>query len=98
MQMPVINAMTTPNAYPESSRRSECQVLSNSSARSLTMLCKTPAGLGKYGSGNQRKPDVMTSHKHNNKTAAARMGHICVIQRRRPSQNDCTAAVAKNEP
>src|ERR1043165_6308031 len=71
MQTPLISPAITPSAYPVSNRTSECHVLSKSSARSLTMLCSTVAGLGKYGSGSQsgRNPAVMISHAHNSSTA-----------------------------
>src|ERR1043165_2445973 len=67
MQTPVTSAMETPSAYPEKSSNSECQVLSNNNPRSLIMLSKTLAGLGKYGTGNQRNPAVITSQPPNNK-------------------------------
>src|SRR5437762_11225053 len=47
MQMPLIRATATPRAYPARRSASECQVLSNRSARSFSRLCNTAAGLGK---------------------------------------------------
>ena len=40
------------------------------------MLCKTAAGLGKYGSGNQCQPAVMSSHAQRSNTAAVNNGRI----------------------
>src|SRR5438128_2130082 len=73
MQTPLVRPITTPILYPARSRNNECQVLSNNRLRSLTKLRRTAAGPGKYGSGSNRKPRVMTSHTANNRIAAVKI-------------------------
>src|SRR5438477_7252676 len=97
MQTPLTRATATPRAYPASKSLRECQVLSNNRPRSLIRLCSTPAGLGKYGKGSKRKPEVITSHRHISKTAAAIIGHMCRSQRFRGGQKGCTTAAARAE-
>src|SRR4051794_33805920 len=92
MQMPLINPAITPSAYPPSNRTSECQVLSNKRARSLIRLWKTPAGLGKYGSGSNRKPEVINSQAHNVRRATAKIGPACRIRRLKAGNHNCAIA------
>ena len=73
MHSPVINPAMTPSAYPLSRRTSECQVLSNSNARSLMRLWKTLAGPGKYGNGSNLTPEVTISHRQSSNAAAVKM-------------------------
>src|SRR5256714_8796638 len=92
MQMPLISPAITPRAYPPSNRTSECQVLSNKSARSLIKLWKTAAGPGKYGSGSQRNPDVITSQAHNVRSAAAKIGPIWRMRLLKAGNQSCATA------
>src|SRR6266480_3502287 len=89
MHNPVINPAITPSAYPLRSRMSECQVLSNSSMRSLRRLCRTLAGPGKYGSGSNLTPEVMISHRQSSNAAAVRIGCRFWRNRRKRGQEIC---------
>src|SRR6185503_16572955 len=40
--------------------------------------------------GSHRNPAVIISQTQSNEIAAAMIGHICAIQRRKPGQNGCT--------
>src|SRR5207249_3953642 len=87
IQTPVTKATATPSAYPARRSLREFQALSNKRARSSIRLCSTPAGPGKYGNGNNRNPEVITSQKHASETAAAIIVPMCRIHRRRCDEN-----------
>jgi hypothetical protein len=59
----------------------------------LIKLCKTPAGLGKYGIGSRRKPEVITSQPQTNKTATVKIGRIWRIRARKRAQPFWVTAV-----
>ena len=68
-------------------------MLSNSSMRSVMRLCRTLAGLGKYGSGSNRTPEVMISQRQSSNAAAVRIGCRFWRNRRRRGQTICAGAV-----
>jgi hypothetical protein len=65
-----------------------------SNARSFTMLCRTPAGLGKYGSGSHPKPAVIASQAVSNRTAAVKSGRTRHIAARARVDRRCTIAAS----
>src|SRR6266478_1832313 len=92
MHTPLTSPTITPSVYPLKSKTSECQVLSSKSARSLIKLRKTAAGPGKYGSGSNRKPDVIRSQTPIDRIAAVKIGHMCRIHWRNAGQKLCVNA------
>src|SRR5215216_1233246 len=70
------------------SNTNEYHVLLANNSQSRSRLRSTLAGLGKYGSGNKRKPEVTKSQTASKVMAAAKIGNMCPIHRRTACEKD----------